>query len=191
MTAGNNTDFVDDVLYPTIFMVVYWGGLFLLIWFGYATPAHGAEQPRCECGLLPSTECLTFCSKGLLAPVAIKPAPPPVVIRKDFGGVLRVYLERYKELENTRIIVDGECNSGCTLVLMNRNVCATDRAFFYFHAARDATTGEFRADGTALLWARYPQKVKDWIAAQGGLTMKWIGVKATVLLPLCKEAKVS
>jgi hypothetical protein len=37
------------------------------------------------------------------------------------------------------------------------------------------------------LMAAYPQKLKDWISSKGGLTEKWIGAKATMFLPLCKE----
>ena len=76
-------------------------------------------------------------------------------------------------------------------MLANPNVCATDRAFFYFHAARDPKTGEIGAAGTAFLMQEYPPKVRKWIASKGGLTFKWIGVKATVFLPLCAGAKVS
>jgi hypothetical protein len=113
--------------------------------------------------------------------------PPPYVIRKDFGGVIGPYLLKYKALEWTPIIIDGECNSACTLVLANKHVCATDRGFFYFHGAKDTITGVPRAEGTAELWKRYPSQVRDWITAHGGLTTKWIGAKATVFLPLCKE----
>ncbi len=124
-------------------------------------------------------------SAGCLNYPCRTPSFPPVVIRKGFGGVIGPYLIRYKALENVRIIVDGECNSGCTLVLANRNVCATDRALFYFHASRDNKTGASRPDGDAILMEAYPQKVKDWIASRGGLTKEWIGAKATVFLPKC------
>lgn len=114
----------------------------------------------------------------------------PYVIRKDFGGLIGEYLLRYRALENTPIIVDGECNSACTLVLANPYVCATDRGFFNFHAAYDIDTKLPRPASTALLWARYPAKVQEWITAHGGLTTKWIGTKAITFLPQCKEGNV-
>jgi hypothetical protein len=54
-------------------------------------------------------------------------------------------------------------------------------------AARTLKTGVPSPSGTAILMAAYPQKVRDWIASKGGLTEKWMGVKATVFLPKCKE----
>ena len=33
----------------------------------------------------------------------------------------------------------------------------------------------------------YPEVVRAWINANGGLTKEWMGVKATVFLSLCKE----
>ena len=79
------------------------------------------------------------------------------------------------ELKRTHIIVDGGCNSACTLVLGNADVCSTDRGFFYFHAALkdDAPSPE----GTAYRMSVYPQEVKDWIMARGGLTNEWIGAQ--------------
>ncbi len=70
------------------------------------------------------------------------------------------------ELKRTHIIVDGGCNSACTLVLGNADVCSTDRGFFYFHAALkdDAPSPE----GTAYLMSVYPQEVKDWIWRAAG-----------------------
>jgi len=137
------------------------------------------------------TTLLPFCGKAHGAEQVNVGVVAPYVIRKDIGGIIGEYILKYKGLEWTPIIVDGECNSSCTLVLANKHVCATDRAFFYFHGAHNVNTGAPSPNGTALLWARYPQKVQDWITAHGGLTQKWIGAKATVFLPLCKDGKVS
>jgi hypothetical protein len=53
------------------------------------------------------------------------------------------------ELKRTHIIVDGGCNSACTLVLGNADVCSTDRGFFYFHAALKDDAPAPRAPPTA------------------------------------------
>lgn len=116
-------------------------------------------------------------------------APKEYVIRRDVGGVIGEYLLRYKALERVHIIVDGHCNSACTLVLGNIDVCATERGYFNFHAAKKLD-GSFSPAGTAHIMERYPPKVRVWIADNGGLTEKWIGTKATTFLPLCKEQPI-
>ena len=71
-----------------------------------------------------------FCGPGKMDP------SKDYVIRNDKGGIIFIYVVGYAELKHTHIIVDGGCNSACTLVLGNADVCSTDRGFFYFHAAR-------------------------------------------------------
>ena len=77
-----------------------------------------------------------------------------------------------------RVIIDGICNSACTLVLgmvpLNR-VCVTPRASLGFHMAYydKSTTFGIKVTsyaGTADLMSYYPESVKDWIARNGGLT---------------------
>ena len=53
----------------------------------------------------------------------------------DTGGLVSFYVARYKRLEDRYIVIDGECNSACTLVLGNAKVCSTDKGMFGFHAA--------------------------------------------------------
>ncbi len=101
------------------------------------------------------------------------------IITKDIGGVINYYLMRYSTLKDTHIIVDGLCNSACTLVLLNEDVCVTDKAWFGFHTASTEA-------GTALLMSIYPQKVKDWIAAHGGLSPKVVFAHGYELAPRCK-----
>jgi len=77
-----------------------------------------------------------------------------------------------------RVIIDGICNSACTLVLgivpLNR-ICATPRASLGFHQAyydRRWTAGVkiTSVSGTAELMSTYPPPVHDWINRHGGLT---------------------
>ncbi len=84
-----------------------------------------------------------------------------------------------------RVIIDGICNSACTLVLgivpLNR-VCVTPRASLGFHMAYydKATTFGVKVTsyaGTADLMSYYPETVKDWISRNGGLTPEMKKVK--------------
>src|SRR5215470_14620831 len=101
-------------------------------------------------------------------------------ITRDHGGELGQYKARYATLRDKgeRVIIDGICNSACTLVLgivpLNR-ICATPRASLGFHQAYfdKRWTAGIRITsiaGTAELMSYYPATVKDWIARRGGLT---------------------
>jgi hypothetical protein len=140
--------------------------LFVALW-ALVIPAHADNFPHygdpCD---------HPFCGPGKMDP------SKDYVIRNDRGGVVGIYVTGYAELEHTHIIVDGGCRSACTLVLGNADVCSTDRGFFYFHAAS-------HADLTTYFMTKYPQKVRDWITARGGLTRDWIGVHGHVFLPKC------
>lgn len=77
-----------------------------------------------------------------------------------------------------RVVIDGICNSACTLVLgivpLNR-ICVTPRASLGFHMAYfdKSTTGGLKVmsyEGTADVMSYYPNTVKDWLSRHGGLT---------------------
>jgi hypothetical protein len=77
-----------------------------------------------------------------------------------------------------RVIIDGICNSACTLVLgivpLNR-ICATPRASLGFHQAYydKRWTAGLRVTsvaGTDELMSYYPPAAKAWIARHGGLS---------------------
>ncbi len=101
-------------------------------------------------------------------------------ITRDFGGWVDEYKAKYALIRSRgeRVIIDGICNSACTLVLgmvpLNR-VCVTPRASLGFHMAYydKSTTFGIKVTsyaGTADLMSYYPESVKDWIARNGGLT---------------------
>ena len=90
------------------------------------------------------------------------------------------YKTKYAKIRarGERVIIDGICNSACTLLLgivpLNR-VCVMPNASLGFHQAyfdKSWTLGVkvTSAAGTADLMSYYPQSVKDWIRQQGGLT---------------------
>jgi hypothetical protein len=103
-------------------------------------------------------------------------------VKRDHGGLVEAYKARYARIRDRgeRVIIDGICNSACTLVLgivpLNR-ICVTPRASLGFHEAyidKRWTAGVRVASssGTADLMSFYPAPLKDWIARKGGLTPK-------------------
>jgi hypothetical protein len=101
-------------------------------------------------------------------------------ITRDHGGLVDEYKAKYALIRDNgeRVIIDGICNSACTLVLgivpLNR-ICVTPRASLGFHMAYydKATTFGVKVTsfaGTADLMSYYPETVKEWISRHGGLT---------------------
>lgn len=116
----------------------------------------------------------------LLASLIITPAMADLRITRDFGGYVEEYKAKYNRIRDNgeRVVIDGICNSACTLVLgivpMER-ICVTPRASLGFHQAyfdKRWTAGVKVTSiaGTAELMSVYPSPVKDWLARQGGLT---------------------
>jgi hypothetical protein len=112
--------------------------------------------------------------------LAIGPARAELHITSDHGGYVEEYKARYKKIRDRgeRVIIDGICNSACTLVFgivpMNR-ICVTPRASLGFHQAYYDKAFTFgikitSTEGTSELMSYYPNTVKDWIRRNGGLT---------------------
>ena len=119
---------------------------------------------------------------ALLLPLALWSASARADYRitRDHGGLVDEYKAKYAAIRDRggRVIIDGICNSACTLVLgivpLNR-VCVTPRASLGFHLAyydKSLTFGMKVTSyaGTADLVSYYPETVKDWIRRNGGLT---------------------
>ncbi|MGA8157360.1 MAG: hypothetical protein WB822_14365 [Rhodoplanes sp.] len=117
-----------------------------------------------------------------LAFVITSPALADLRITRDFGGYVEEYKAKYQRIRETgeRVIIDGICNSACTLVLgivPLQRICVTPRASLGFHQAyfdKRWTAGVKVTSiaGTAELMSVYPNPVKEWISRQGGLTPK-------------------
>jgi len=116
----------------------------------------------------------------LIALAASTSARADYRITRDHGGYVEEYKTRYAHIRDRgeRVIIDGICNSACTLVLgivpPNR-ICVTPRASLGFHQAYYDKAYTFgikvtSASGTTDLMAYYPKTVKDWLRANGGLT---------------------
>ena len=119
--------------------------------------------------------------------LAATPARAVLHITRDHGGYVEEYKARYKQVRDTgeRVIIDGICNSACTLVLgivpMNK-ICVTPRASLGFHLAYfdKAFTMGIKVTslaGTSDLMSYYPDTVKNWISRNGGLTTEMKKIK--------------
>jgi hypothetical protein len=116
----------------------------------------------------------------MLLLVAASPARADLHIRRDHGGYVSEYKAKYERIrdQHERVIIDGICNSACTLVFgivpMNK-VCVTPRASLGFHQAYYDKVFTFGIkvtsyEGTSELMSYYPQPVKEWISRNGGLS---------------------
>jgi hypothetical protein len=120
----------------------------------------------------------------LLLPVS---ARADVRITRDFGGHVDQYKKRYAAIRDRgeRVIIDGICNSACTLVLgivPLSKICVTPRAAMGFHQAyydRRYTAGLYIASyaGTDELMSYYPDTLKEWIEQKGGLARQMKTIK--------------
>src|SRR5215469_10727509 len=110
----------------------------------------------------------------VLSLVAATPAHAVLHITRDHGGYVEEYKARYKHIRDSgdRVIIDGICNSACTLVFgivpMNK-ICVTPRASFGFKVTS--------AEGTSDLISYYPAAVKDWILLNGAATTEMKKIK--------------
>ena len=126
------------------------------------------------------------------------PAPAPVVVvQQDFGGRMSTFqqrVERYAR-RGTRVHIEGECDSACTLVLqLGDHVCVGPLARLGFHQSYipgpipgDASNRS--EEGTALFWRSYPAPVRAWIDANGGLTADLIVLEGAELRSMLQECR--
>jgi len=128
----------------------------------------------------------------VLASVALSvlvtmPAKADLRITRDHGGYVEEYKAKYQRIRarGERVIIDGICNSACTLVFgivpMNK-ICVTPRASLGFHQAYYDKAWTFGIkvtsnEGTSDLMSYYPQPVKNWISRNGGLTTEMKKIK--------------
>lgn len=101
------------------------------------------------------------------------PQGDSVEIGNDSGGFVAEYAIRLYEMREARQKVRfvGLCDSACTLFLAlpAEQTCITQGAYFRFHAPSAPSASAATAVG-AYMMRKYPQWVRAWIAAQGGLS---------------------
>jgi hypothetical protein len=126
--------------------------------------------------------------------------PGVTVIRADEGGSIPSYESRFfgAGTDNTRWVVDGYCNSACTMVLGTGRVCATPRAQFNFHAGYYKYFGSWNVitpQWTYQMYQHYPDDVKTWVDAHHAMdqikltTMRQPEVATYV--PRCRDRAAS
>ena len=153
------------------------------LWSGYEP-----DFPRPDLPSVPDrTMRITSLAPLLLLVFAATPARADLRITRDHGGYVSEYKAKYERIRDRRerVIIDGICNSACTLVFgivpLNK-VCVTPRASLGFHEAYYDKAFTFgikvtSVDGTSDLMSYYPQPVKDWIRRNGGLTTEMKKIK--------------
>jgi hypothetical protein len=96
-----------------------------------------------------------------------------VEIGNDSGGFVAEYAIRLYEMREARQKVRfvGMCDSACTLFLAlpAEQTCITEGAYFRFHAP-SAPSASAATAVAAYMMRKYPQWVRAWIAARGGLS---------------------
>src|ERR1700754_3863884 len=117
---------------------------------------------------------------AVLSLLVTAPAHADLRITRDHGGDVEEYKMKDQRIRarGERVIIDGICNSACTLVFgivpINK-ICVTPRANIGFHQAYYDKAYTFGIkvtsyEGTSDLMSYYPSTVKDWIRRNGGLT---------------------
>jgi lipoprotein-anchoring transpeptidase ErfK/SrfK len=108
------------------------------------------------------------------------------------GGLLGKYVEKYRAMaaRGDTLVVEGACNSACTLALGIVDVCATPRASFGFRMARVLTLFGYRPSyyWSRYMLAHYPPEIRAWLVSKGGLTpnMKTLrDEELAALVPTC------
>jgi hypothetical protein len=117
-------------------------------------------------------------------------AKADIRITADPGGSVAVYRAKVEALRYSgeKVVVDGVCNSSCTLYLTlpPSQICVTPRAIFGFHAATNSDTGLPNPRETDALWHSYPPKVQIAIGRRGGLWIKTIYVPGREVARTCR-----
>lgn len=88
-----------------------------------------------------------------------------LIIKDDKGGGIAAYMIRYTKMrvEKTKLAIDGECDSSCTLFfgyLPQQSICVTENAKLGFHRSN-------RAEGTTVMMMNYPQPIILWLMVEG------------------------
>ena len=149
----------------------------------------GPTYPASNHGYLVPDQSMRIASLALLSlsVLVATPARADLRVTRDFGGFVEEYKAKYKRIRDRkeRVIIDGICNSACTLVFgivpINR-ICVTPRASIGFHQAYYDKAFTFgikvtSSEGTSDLMSYYPDTVKDWIRRNGGLTTEMKKIK--------------
>lgn len=141
--------------------------------------------------------------KKLLAILLLSASAPAALadvhyIHSDDGGVVSQYIAKYDRWAKAgdEAIVAGPCYSACVYVTRVPKACATPAGVFILHrafyvknikkpASQQPHYYSAKIDKASI--ALYPDVVRRAIARRGGLTKKWMTIRASEILPLCQE----
>jgi hypothetical protein len=140
---------------------------------------------------------LVFAAGVIIAAFSVTSANAGIRIAQDNGGQIGQYLHQYSMMRSSgeNVIIDGPCLSACTLVLgvvPRERICVTSRARLGFHAAwlpDDSGRPTTFPRATQLMMGIYPDRIKRWIAKNGGLKSRMIylsGRELTSMYPTCR-----
>lgn len=125
----------------------------------------------------------------------IRSSSTEVRILSSSGGVAASYVDFFTQVRKSgkKVIIDGPCDSACTLVLkiVPRNrICVTKRAVLGFHAPayvdRNGRVTRTTA-ATRAVTASYPPAVREWIKRKGGLKSDFIYLRGQELAALYRR----
>lgn len=116
---------------------------------------------------------------GYLTP---PPAPAPVIVHKDVGGLVRDYQAQTEEYRREgREVRLHECRSACTMALSLPNVCVYPDSVLKFHQAYNAFNHEPDLSVSAELFSSYPAAVQSRL---GYLTRRYTVLSGAELIAL-------
>jgi hypothetical protein len=116
---------------------------------------------------------------GYLTP---PPAPAPVIVQKDVGGLVTDYEAQTEVYRRERREVRlRECRSACTMALSLPNVCVYPDSVLKFHQAYNAINRQTDYGVSAQLLASYPQAVRERL---GNLTRQYKILSGAELIEL-------
>jgi hypothetical protein len=108
-----------------------------------------------------------FLTAALLGSAALPARAETIDVYDNHGGRVVEYNARWAGYaqRGVSVRVIGPCKSACTILIghIPRNrICVTPAARFGFHLAK-------LPHATAMIWNAYPEDIKGWINARGGL----------------------
>ena len=132
---------------------------------------------RWDLAILPALICLAVVSCSPTGPGELRDpvSSPNVRVDDDDGGRIIDYAVRVAKLRESGkpVQISGRCASACTLHLAmpSRQVCLWPGAHFDFHVPT-ATSPHDREIAAQYLMKNYPDWVRSWITAHGGLSSR-------------------
>ena len=99
---------------------------------------------------------------------------PTTVLQYEPGGIIGEHMQRWLDLavSGNDVEIRGPCFSACTLIVgyvPKGRLCFGDFASLQFHLAREPDTGKMSLSASLWMLAQYPQDIRNWLMARGGV----------------------